>query len=210
MTGFQPSAVRAGIMGGLFLVGQYLGRMGVSSRSIVLAAALMLAHNPLLLKLDIGFQLSFLAILGIVYLAPIFQDWLKKIPAYFQLRNILTMTLSAQVFTLPILIYNFGYFSLVAPITNILIVPLLPFIMLSGFIFGFVGIIFQPLGWILSWPTWGLLTYLIEIIDWFSGFSLTYLTIGDIHWAWLIVSYLILGIMVWRLQEGRKLKFLQY
>lgn len=210
MTGFQSSAVRAGIMGGLFLLGQYLGRMGVSSRSIVIAAALMLAHNPLLLKLDVGFQLSFLAIMGIIYLVPVFQDWLRKIPAMFQLRNILAMTLSAQVFTLPILIYNFGYLSLVAPITNILIVPLLPFIMLLGFVSGLTGIIFQPLGWILSWPAWGLLTYLVKVVDWFSGFSLTYLTIENIHWIWLIILYSILGFITWRLQEARKLKFLQY
>jgi competence protein ComEC len=213
MTGFQSSAVRAGIMGGLFLLGQYLGRMGVSSRSIVIAATLMLTHNPLLLKLDVGFQLSFLAMIGIIYLMPVFQGWLTFTPkflAWRQLRNILAMTLSAQVFTLPILIYNFGYLSLVAPITNILIVPLLPFIMLLGFISGLTGMIFQPLGWVLSWPTWGLLTYLIKVVDWFSGFSLAYLTIKNIHWVWLIILYLILGFIAWRLQENRKLRFLNY
>jgi competence protein ComEC len=197
-------------MGGLFLLGQYLGRMSVSFRSIVIAAALMLACNPLLLKLDVGFQLSFLAIIGIIYLAPVFQNWLRRVPKYFQLRNILAMTLSAQVFTLPVLIYNFGYFSLVAPVTNILTVPLLPFIMILGFISGFAGIIFQPLGWVLFWPVWGLLTYLVKIIDWFSSFSLSYLVIKNIHWAWLIILYSVLVIITWRLQEDRKLKFLQY
>ncbi len=210
MTGLQPSALRAGVMGGLLLLGQYLGRMSASSRSIAIAAALMLTCNPLLLKLDVGFQLSFLAMMGIIYLMPIFQNWLKKIPATLQLRSILAMTLSAQVFTLPILIYNFGHLSLAAPITNVLIVPLLPFVMLSGFIFGVAGIIFQPLGWILSWPAWGLLTYLTKLVEWFSGFSLTYLTIENLHWTWLIILYLILGFITWRLQETRKLKFLQY
>ena len=213
MTGFQSSAVRAGIMGGLFLLGQYFGRIGASSRLIVIAATLMLAHNPLLLKSDVGFQLSFLAMIGIIYLMPVFQDWLTLTPKFLvwgQLKSILSMTLSAQVFTLPILIYNFGYLSLVAPITNILIVPLLPFIMLLGFIFGLTGIIFQPLGWVLSWPAWGLLTYLTKIVDWFSGISLAHLTIENIHWSWLIILYLVLGFITWRLQEGRKLKFLQY
>jgi competence protein ComEC len=170
----------------------------------------MLAHNPLLLRLDVGFQLSFLALMGIIYLMPAFQSLLRKVPTIFQLRNVLAMTLSAQVFTLPILVYNFGHFSLVAPITNVLIVPFLPVIMLSGFIFGLIGIIFQPLGWVLSWSTWGLLTYLTKVVDWFSGIPLTYLTIENLHWAWLVVAYLILGVTVWRLQEGRKLKFLQY
>jgi len=207
MTGLQPSAIRAGIMGGLFLLAQHLGRLGSASRTIVFAAVMMLALNPLLLRLDVGFQLSFLAMMGIIYLLPIFRNWFKKIPSWP--RDVLAMTLSAQVFTLPILIYNFGYMSSVAPITNILIVPLLPFIMISGFIFGLFGIIFQPLGWILSWPCWLLLTYLTKVVDWFSSFSWSSLTL-EISWVWLFLLYLILGLIIWRLQESQKLKFLKY
>lgn len=209
MTGLQPSAIRAGIMGGLFLLGQYLGRLSVSSRAVVFAATVMLVINPLLLRLDVGFQLSFLAMMGIIYLLPIFRSWLRKIPNLFQFRNILAMTLSAQIFTLPILIYNFGYLSLVAPITNVLILPLLPFIMISGFIFGLLGMLWQPLGWVLSWPTWGLLTYLTKIVDWFSSKFFASLTL-EISWIWLFLLYLILGVVTWRLQESQKLKFLKY
>jgi len=208
MTGLQPSAIRAGIMGGLFLLAQHLGRLSTSSRAIVFAGALMLAQNPLLLRLDVGFQLSFLAILGIIYLSAIFRDWLKFIP-WLQARSILAMTFSAYLFTLPILIYNFGYFSLVAPITNILILPLLPFIMGLGFIFGLSGIIFQPLGWILSWPAWLLLTYLTKVVDVLSSFSWSAYTL-EISWIWLPISYLILGLITWRLNESQKLKFLNY
>ena len=207
MTGLQASAIRAGIMAGLFLLAQYLGRLSVSSRSIVLAAAIMLAQNPLLLRLDAGFQLSFLAMMGIIHLLPIFQDWFRKIPDDFQLRSILAMTLSAQIFTLPILIYNFGYVSLVSPLTNILIVPLLPYIMGLGFIFGIVGIIFQPLAWLLSLACWLLLTYLIKIVDFFSQ-PWAFKSL-EISWPWLIVFYLILGLITWRLQERQKLKFLK-
>lgn len=210
MTGLQSSAIRAGIMGSLFLLAQYLGRMSVSSRVIVFAAVLMLAQNPLLLKLDVGFQLSFLAVIGIIYLMPIFQYWVKKFPNPLQFKNILAMTLSAQVFTLPILIYNFGYFSLVAPLTNVLIVPFLPLVMLSGFIFSLAGTVSQFLGWILSWPVWELLSYLTKIIDWFSGLPLAVLTIENLHWVWLVATYLILALITWRLQESKKLKFLQY
>jgi len=216
MTGLQPSAIRAGIMGGFFLISQYLGRMNVSSRTIIFAAAVMLAQNPLLLRLDVGFQLSFLAMMGIIYFLPIIQNWFQKFPGFLQgeenqfssspfagareFKNILAMTLSAQIFTLPILIYNFGYFSLIAPITNILILPFLPYLMGFGFIFSLAGTIFQPLGWILSWPSWLLLTYLTKIIDWFSGISWAYLTL-EISWAWLFLLYLILGLITWRLND---------
>ncbi len=209
MIGAPASAVRAGIMAGLFLLGQKLGRLSLSSRAIVMAAAAMLLVNPLLLKLDVGFQLSFLAIMGIIYFLPTFQSWLRKVSNFFQLRNLLSLTFSAQIFTLPILIYNFGYFSLVSPITNILIVPFLPYIMLSGFIFGLSGIIFQPLGFVLSFPVWFLLTYLIKIVDWFSSFPFASLTL-EISWFWLVIFYLILALIAWRLQKKQKLKFLNY
>jgi len=200
MTGLQPSAIRAGIMGGLFLLAQYLGRKSVSSRAIVLAATLMLIQNPLLLRQDVGFQLSFLAMLGIIYLSPILQK---------HLGNILTMTLSAQVFTLPILIYNFGYFSLVAPITNILIVPLLPFLMGLGFIFATLGAVSQFLGWLFSFPVKFLLLYLTNIVNWFSSFSWSAFFL-EISWVWLSAAYLILGLIAWRITERQKLKFLNY
>jgi competence protein ComEC len=171
----------------------------------------MLAVNPLLLGFDVGFQLSFLAVMGIIYLMPSFQNWFKKVPNpnIFPVRNLLSMTISAQVFTLPILIYNFGYMSLVSPLTNILIVPLIPYLMGLGFIFSILGMLWQPLGWILSWPAWFLLTYVVKIVDWFSSFSWASLTL-EISWIWLIIFYLILGLMTWRLQERQKLKFLNY
>jgi len=200
MTGLQPSAIRAGVMGGLFLLAQYLGRKGLSSRLLVFAAILMLIQNPLLLRLDVGFQLSFLAMLGIIYLSPVFQKYIG---------NILALTLSAQVFTLPILIYNFGYFSLVAPLANILIVPLLPFLMGLGFVFAISGAIWQSLGWVLSFPVRLLLAYLTKIVDWFSNFSWSAYNL-EISWIWLLAAYLFLGLITWRITERQKLKFLNY
>lgn len=208
MTGLQPSAIRAGIMGGLFLLAQYFGRMNSASRAVFFAGAVMLFQNPLLLKLDVGFQLSFLAMLGIIYLLPIFQDFLKFIP-WKEPKSILAMTLSAYLFTLPILIFNFGYISFVAPLTNLLIVPLLYWIMIFGFLFGLVGIIWQPLGWILSLPSWLLLTYLTKVVDFFSQ-HWAYKILENVHWTWLAILYLILALIVWRLRERQKLKFLEY
>jgi len=206
MIGFPASAIRAGIFGLMLLLAQKVGRMKVASRVIVFSAAVMLAFNPLLLKLDVGFQLSFLAVIGIVYLGPVFNNWLtspnfikqsfmgrKKNPIR-QLINILAMTLSAQIFTLPILIYNFGRFSLAAPITNILIVPLLSIIMISGFIFVLLGTLLPFLAWILSLFVWPSLAYIIGILNFFSQFSFSNITL-NIHWGWLIIAYIILGFL---------------
>ena len=202
LIGFPSSAVRAGIMAGLILLAQKIGRMSQSQRGIVFAATIMLFQNPFLLKDDVGFQLSFLAVLGISYALPIFQNWLKFIPGnrYLGMKDILGMTFSAQIFTLPILIYNFGYISLISPLTNILIVPILPFIMISGFIFSFIGIFWQFLGWIFSFPAWFLLTYVIKIIDLLYKVPFTSLEV-KISWFYFIVFYSLLVYFIWKLRE---------
>jgi len=170
MIGAPASAVRAGIMGGILLCSQYLGRLSSAGRAVVFAATLMLFLNPLLLRFDIGFQLSFLAILGIIYLQPSMAKWLKRLPdpRLFPLRATLSATLAAQVFTLPILIYNFGYIPIFSPIANILIVPFLAPITIIIFAFGMASMVLWPLGYILSWPVWLSLSYLTSVIDVFS------------------------------------------
>src|SRR3989338_4446159 len=105
----------------------------------------MLAINPFLLAKDVGFQLSFLAILGLAYLQQFFSHWLRFLPNFkiFPIKTTLAATLSAQVFTLPILVYNFGYFSPISLIPNVLIVPLLAPVTILIFIFGISGMIFS-------------------------------------------------------------------
>ena len=212
MIGAPASAVRAGIMAGLFLLAQHLGRASQAGRLVVFAATFMLALNPLLLRLDVGFQLSFLAILGMIYLQPFFSDFFKKIPnpKFFPIGTTLSATVSAQIFTLPILVYNFGYIPTTSPITNILIVPFLAPITILIFIFALSGMIFSVFGWVLFWPTWLALTYILTIIDQFSKLSFISVRLENVHWIWLIISYLILGFLAWRIQEKQKLKFLQY
>ncbi len=211
MIGAPASAVRAGIMGCLFLIAQYFGRLSAASRAVIFALTVMLFINPLLLKLDIGFQLSFLAMMGIIHLQPIFSDFLKKIPnfRFFPVKTTLSSTLSAQVFTLPILIYNFGYISLISPLTNILIVPFLAPITILIFAFGIIGILY-PLGFLLSFPIWLCLTYIIKIIEFSAKIPFATLGFENIHWIWLIIFYLILSLIVWRLGEKQRLKFLDY
>jgi len=131
-----------------------------------------------------------LASLGIIYLMPLFKILFKKINFLrnFFLYEVLAITLSAQIFTLPILIYNFGQFSLLAPITNVLLVPLLPFLMGIGFFFLLFGILWQPLGWILSLPLSLFLGYLIAVVNIFSQLPLSALTL-KISWIWLPAYY---------------------
>jgi competence protein ComEC len=202
-TGLQPPAIRSGIMGACFLTSRYLGRQNSSLRAVVLSAGIMLFLNPLLLIFDIGFQLSFLAILGILLLTPIFEKWLHRLPKKFQIREITAMSLAAQIFTLPILVFNFGQFSLVAPIANLFIVPILPHIMILGFIFSFLGFLFVPLGFLLSIPCLLLLEYLIVSMGWFADLPFSALFF-NISGSWVFVYYALLFVFV--LFFTRKLK----
>ena len=208
LVGLPASAIRAGIMASLLLTAQYLGRQNVAWRAMILAGAAMLYFNPLLLRYDIGFQLSFLAVGGLVFLAPIIKEKLKFIPdkKFFNLKEILAQTLSAQIATLPILIYNFGYISLVAPLSNILIVPLIPLMMAIGFIFVLAGIFWPWFGWLLSWPSSFLLMAAVKIIDICASLPLASLAL-KISWAWLAIFYILL--LFWIIRWQRKHRFLE-
>lgn len=209
MIGSPPSALRAGIMAGLFLTAQHWGKLAAGSRAVVFASSLMLALNPWLLRLDVGFQLSFLATMGLIYLQPLLLDLFKIIPNFFQLRYALAATLAAQIFTLPILIYNFGYFSLISVFPNLLIVPLLAPITILIFLFGFLGMIFEPLGWLFSFPVFFGLAYLVKIIDFFAKLPFGSINLS-LAWPWLAVFYFLLAPLIGKLRQRQRLKFLNY
>lgn len=192
MIGAPASAVRAGIMAGLLLLAQKLGRLRGSARAVVFAAVIMLLFNPWLLKADAGFQLSFMACLSIIYLKPILDDWSAKWPNPWRLKDILTMTLAAQLGVLPILIFHFGRLSLISPLANLMIVPLLPVIMISGIILSFVGLIWLPLAEIVAWPVWFLLSYLVKIVEFFSFLPLAAYEFKNVSLIFLLGYYLVL------------------
>ncbi len=203
MVGAPASAVRAGVMGGTLLLSQNLGRPKSAPRAILYAALIMLFINPLLLRFDVGFQLSFLAVMGIALFSQWFSGRLTFLPDIFQLRGVFAMTLSAQLLTLPILVTTFGRLSLVSLPANILIVPLIPFIMIGGFFSGLGGIISEPLGRVISWPIWLVLKYTTSVIDFFAGVPLASLTLENVHWLWAVPYYLVLFWSYKKFVQGR-------
>ncbi|MBI5452547.1 ComEC/Rec2 family competence protein [Candidatus Gottesmanbacteria bacterium] len=172
--GPNPSVVRAAIMGCLSLSAVYFGRQDWGVLSLFLAAGIMLLIDFSLIK-NLSFQLSFLATLGIILanrkaecqsaswrrngLINQFKYWFKE--------N-LKLTLSAQLFTLPIILYNFHRLSLVAPIANLAIEWVIQPIMVLGFTVAIAGWLWQPLGLLLAWFVWVPLTYLITIVEWLA------------------------------------------
>jgi len=209
LVGALASAVRAGIMGAIYLLGQKLGRQSMSSRTIVLAGALMLLFNPLLLMHDVGFQLSFLAVLGIILLDPIIKTLIAFPAKNENILSLFTVTLSAQIFTLPIIIYNFGSISLVSLLTNILILPVIPGVMLFGFLSAVAGTIWSSLGWLISLPCYFLLKYVFYVVNYFSK-PWAYKIIENVSWAWVAITYVFLGILTRYFNKKLRTKFLDY
>ena len=171
LIGSPPSAIRAGVMASLLLLAGALGQPNRSQRTIVLAASVMLLIKPSLLRHDIGFQLSFLAVLGLIYLAPLLQSWLALKWKFLERANLaqfLAINLAAWLFTLPLSIYYFGYFSITSVMANILITPIIPVIMLLGFLLLIVGFVYRPMAAVFVWPINLLLNYFLQVVDWFS------------------------------------------
>lgn len=130
--GPSASVVRAAVMGMLgFIVASY-GRQADRALLILWSAALMLAWNPLLLRDDAGFQLSFFSVIGIACFAKPLKELCVKIPEFGGLREGIAMTLSAQITTTPWLAYTFGQLSLIAPLSNILVASAIPLTMALG------------------------------------------------------------------------------
>lgn len=193
ITGATAAVARASIMGIIVLLAKQMGRASKVFNVLVLTCLIMLLINPKILVFDIGFQLSFLATLGLIYIAPILEEHLKKLPELFGLKEGLLSTLSAIIMTTPIILYNFGRFSVVAPLVNFLILPAIPVAMAVGFIAVIGGFIWIGLGKIIGWAVWFILGYIILIAGWFGSLPWASIQVPQLHWTLVLAMYLLIG-----------------
>lgn len=195
--GFPSSAIRAGVMGSLLLWAMKNGRLANSRSAIIFSAGTMLLLNPLLLRWDIGFQLSFLATLGIVELSPFWENYLiRKNKIASEIQETIFLTISASIFVLPIILYNFQMLSIVSVIANALVLPLIPLTMFFVFFTSIVGLIWQPLSLPLAWVTFLPLKYIIETVNCLANLSWSSRTVENFSVAYLILWYATLFITV--------------
>lgn len=191
MTGAEASVVRAAIMGFIILLAKQIGRAHSVRNAIAIAAFIMILINPRVLRFDLGFQLSFLALIGIVYLSPqmakLFK--IKELDSFLNWKENILMSSSAQFMVLPFLILNFKGFSFISIISNILILEAVPITMFLGFLMAILGFISLPLEIIIGWCANLFLSYLMFIIDIFSESATYSLEIGILG---VIIYYLII------------------
>lgn len=140
MAGAGATVVRAAIMAVLALLARVTGRTEAATRALLLAATLMLMHEPSIIFYDPSFQLSFIATLGLIhgvaYLEPR-VGWLRGWPI---LREIVFSTIATQVFVLPLLLYFNGVLPVYALFANLLALPMVPVAMALGFWTGIISL----------------------------------------------------------------------
>lgn len=127
--GAGASITRAAIMGSMAFFSRYSMRLASPMRLMLFTAAIMTALNPFILLYDIGFQLSFLSTLGLVYLTPIFDKLFFFVPKIASIQESLSTTMAATIATLPLILSQFSKLSIISPIANLLILPIIPWLM---------------------------------------------------------------------------------
>jgi len=144
---------------------------------IIFTLIIMLYLSPLSLNYDISLQLSFLAVLWIIYINWYLEKVFYFITNIFEIRNAFTLTISALIFTLPIIIFNFWQLSIISPLSNILVIWTIPLIMLSWFlsiILYHVNVYLWIFMWYFSWIflSWDIL--IVNTLWWFKYSVLKY------------------------------------
>ena len=200
LAGFQPAVVRSVVMGMAVLIGLRTERKINPLSSLFLAGTLLLVINPLWIW-DIGFELSFLATLGLVVTVEPLQrklDWLPPTIA-----DLITVPLAASIWTLPIQLYVFKVFPLYSLPANILTSPLISIISIGGAIGALVGSIIPIAGSAISWLLYLPTQLLIGIVNLFNYLPGTSFAVGQISIWQLIALYgIILG--VWAVPSWQK------
>ncbi len=204
LSGASPASLRAGIMGVLLVIAPRIGRTYNVYTALAASALLMSAIDPMVLW-DVSFLLSFLGTLGIVILTPLFQRLLRpleRLPLGRPVGEIIAVTLAAQTATLPVEALTFNQVSLIAPIANILTVPLLSMLILLGVLMCILGLFSIPAAIVCGWIAWPLLWYVLVAINWCAGLPGAYLTVTNlpdsIAWAYYGASGLLVCFLFYR------------
>jgi competence protein ComEC len=185
MVGVGATIVRASIMALLVILARVTGRTSEITRALFIAGFLMVLQNPKILIFDISFQLSFLATLGLIFLPPILEKRFHFVPRKFQMREFALATVATQIFVLPFLLYKMGTLSIVALPVNLLVLIFVPLTMLLGFLTGMIAFLSVILSLPFAFLTYGLLSYELKIVEWFSEFPFVSVQINNFP-LWLM------------------------
>ncbi len=202
LVGADAAVVRAAIMGGLTLLAVLLGRRQTGVNTLAVVAATMAIVHPQVLW-DVSFLLSFGATLGLVlYAIPLQGVFVRFAERYIppELAERLAgpageyflFTLAAQVLTLPLSMYYFHRIPLISLVSNPMVLPAQPPILILGGLALLAGSIYFPLGQALAWLAWPFVAYSIRIVEFLANLPGSVLNLGEMSLIILIGVYVCL------------------
>ncbi|MEX0934923.1 MAG: ComEC/Rec2 family competence protein [Candidatus Paceibacterota bacterium] len=203
LVGASATIIRASIMALIVVFARVIGRPHHILRALILAAVGMVIVNPRIIAYDPGFQLSFLATAGLIFLAPVVEYYISRVPSRFEIKESIAATVSTQIFVLPLLLYMTGVLSIASLPVNVLGLPAVPLAMLFGAliaVFSYLGPIivlpFAIAGNILS-------AYIIRVVELFAALPFTTVELPTVS-IWVVVLwYVVIGIGVWWWMQWR-------
>lgn len=207
ITGLSAPVIRAAIMASVFLCAELFGRQKSATAALALSAAVMVGLDPAILR-DVSFQLSFMAMLGLIYITPILQQLSDRAIYIFlgeegigihilsTIADSLCVSLGAVIAVWPLIAYYFGIISFIGPLATLLITPLFAVIIISGAITALAGLISTPLAQVTGWVVWLFLSYMLWIINTLSALPAAFISTGSINAVIVQTYYSVLIIIV--------------
>ena len=176
LTGLSPSVIRSATMFSFVIIGNIFNRNGNIYNTLLASAFIILLADPKLI-FDIGFQLSYLAVAGIVFFYPFISGWIKPENKLIEkIWQTIAISISAQISTLPLSLFYFGQFPVLFFISNLIIIPL-SYVVMFGAMF---LVICSPISFVAKGITY-LLNFSVEVMNkitlFLDGFS--FLNISD-------------------------------
>lgn len=202
LVGAQASVVRAGIMGWLFIVARFAWRLPHIKNALFVTGFLMIVQEPHILVGDIGFQLSFLSMLGLIYISPLI-GWAFSLNKRIQvvpkvILDVVRETLSAQIAVALLVAGYFGRLSLIALIPNVLIVPLIAPIMIFCISVGLLALLSPAYIILVALPLQGVLWVILKIILTSNRVPFASVSFTHVPWVFVGIGYcLIFALLVW-------------
>ncbi len=214
ITGLNPPVVRGAIMASLFLAAEALGRQQSAITALTVAAAVMVGVSPYILG-DAAFQLSFLAMAGLIFITPVLRGWGRRATARLGETGVLvasanfavdalSVTLGAVLAVWPVVAYYFGYVSLAGPLATFLALPVLPGIIAAGGLAAGLFLAVPVVGQAVGWLAWLFLSYLLAVVGGLSAPGAS-VAVASVHPAFIWGYYIVLaGLIWWRARWERR------
>jgi competence protein ComEC len=193
LTGIEPSVLRAAVMGAGAMLALVMKRKVKPLGSLLLAAVILLVINPLWIW-NLGFQLSFLATMGLLVTVPPLTKWFDWLPS--ALSPLIAVPIAAYLWTLPLQLYTFGVVSPYSIPVNILTTPLISILSLGGIVSALAAIVWMPAGSALAWLMDYPLRALLAVVDFASGLTGSEYATGTLPLALVLSLYGLIG-LVW-------------